>query len=234
MKITKKLIKQIIQEELEAQLEEQVSSFVAAGEEAARRREKAMQGPSAIEKLISDPSAIEKAAAAAEPKKTKPAKNVRKKARPSGDPQTQTMQQIYNMALKRINSKLPPLETDGLHGPKTRIAGQEIRKYIRKNLPRGTTIAAGIEQILGAGMKTLRQVARRKILDNDRKAMATPKGKEEGTNIIDQSALRTLKGLKLPDEKINPKKVFGNPDKEEEEGPSGDSILVKESFKRFL
>jgi len=83
------------------------------------------------------------------------------------DPKLQINQQIYNMVLKRINSKLPPLETDGLYGTKTRTAGQKIRKYIRKNLPRGTTIAAGIEQILGAGMKTLRQVARRKILDND-------------------------------------------------------------------
>ena len=174
MKITKKLVKQIIQEELEAQLEEQVSSFVAAGEEAARRREKAMQGPSAIEKFISDPSAVEKAAAAAEPKKTEPAKKARKKARRRPNPQTEMMQAMLNLALKGIKSKLPPLKIDGISGRKTRAAAAEVRKNLKKQnvkVGKGSTHAEsfmdGLARLAGMSREKLKRTAGKMIQDTD-------------------------------------------------------------------
>mgnify|MGYP003136389254 CR=1 FL=1 len=208
MKITKKLVKQIIQEELEAQLEEQVGSFVAAGEEAARRREKAMQGPSAIEKFISDPSAVEKAAAAAEPKKTEPAKKARKKARRRPNPQTQMMQAMLNLALKGMKSKLPPLKIDGISGRKTRAAAAEVRKNIKKQnvkVGKGSTHAEsfmdGLARLAGMSREKLKKIAVAKVVDAELKPAVARINKEIAT--VDKTA-----------------------------SPAG--IFTKESFERFL
>ena len=137
------------------------------------------------------------------------------------NPKLQVNQQIYNMVLKKINSKLFPLEVDGQYGSKTRAAGREIRNYIRKNLPRGTTTLAGIEQILGAGMKTLKQVASRKIIDNDpeaKSALATVDTALAKAKFDDPTkATATPKGPQSPPKEEDPDKEYFN-----------------ESFKRFL
>lgn len=135
------------------------------------------------------------------------------------NPKVQVNQQIYNMVLKRINSKLPPLKVDGQLGSKTRAAGREIRNYIRKNLPRGTTTIAGIEQILGAGMETLKKVANRKILDNNPEAKSALATVDTAlAKFGDQNVMATPKGPQ------SPLKEEKDPDKE----------CFNESFKRFL
>jgi hypothetical protein len=177
MKITKELVKEIIQEELEAQLEEQVSSFVAAGEEAARRRAKSVQGPSAIEKFISEPGGLETATdmvstAAAELDKVKGKDTSKKRKGIAFKPEAQTMQAMLNVTLKAIGSKLPPLELDGKAGRKTRAAAREVRK----NLKRGESIMAGMQRLAGMDSKQLKRTAARMIIDTDpevQTAMAT-------------------------------------------------------------
>ena len=181
MKITKKLVKQIIQEELEAQLEEQMTDAELAA------AEKAAIAKGFVDPITDKPTMI----------KGYPART-----------ETKMMQVMLNLALKGMNSKLPPLKVDGKFGPKTRAANAEVRKNLKKQnvkVGKGSTHAErmidGMARLAGMSKEKLKKIAVAKVVGAELEPAVARIDKEIAT--VDRTA-----------------------------SPAG--IFIKESFERFL
>tara|TARA_A100001515_G_C4587872_1_gene215141 strand:- start:2388 stop:2933 length:546 start_codon:yes stop_codon:yes gene_type:complete len=180
MKITKELVKQIIQEEIDKQLEEQMTDAeLDAAEKAAMAK--------GFEPITDKPTMI----------KGYPART-----------ETKMMQVMLNLALKGMNSKLPPLKVDGKFGPKTRAANAEVRKNLKKQnvkVGKGSTHAErmidGMARLAGMSKEKLKKIAVAKVVGAELEPAVARIDKEIAT--VDRTA-----------------------------SPAG--IFTKESFERFL
>jgi len=165
MKITKALLKQIIQEEVQKVISEQ-TSFTQAGDAAAAKRAREMEGPGAIEKFLArDVDAADADAVmdfSDEPMDivadvpsidlgTQTIKPRKKKSKVS--PTVARNQKLLNKILKIMKRRGLPakrysIPVDGLKGPKTSQAAADIRKQAK----RGETLLGAMSRIAGTDL----------------------------------------------------------------------------------
>lgn len=165
MKITKALLKQIIQEEVQKVISEQ-TSFTQAGDAAAAKRAREMEGPGAIEKFLAkDVDAADADAVmdfSDEPMDivadvpsidlgTQTIKPRKKKSKASAT--VLKNQRAINKVLKIMKSKGLPakrynIPEDGLKGPKTSQAAADIRKQAK----RGETLLGVMSRVAGVDL----------------------------------------------------------------------------------
>ena len=165
MKITKALLKQIIQEEVQKVISEQ-TSFTQAGDAAAAKRAREMEGPGAIQKFLAkDVDAADADAVmdfsdepmdivADVPSIDLGTQTIKPRKKKSKVSQTVIQhQKLLNKILKIMKRRGLPakrysIPVDGLKGPKTSQATADVRKQAK----RGETLLGVMSRIAGTDL----------------------------------------------------------------------------------